>query len=380
MSSAEVSVIGTGSDHAHTDIVKGEMQRRLSQQSRVRFTITSMGASLEGSTGDIFAVAETLHRMPLEIGLPHVRTSIQVDERLSESGGSTQLLASPFDSNTEMRGMITAVARPVSPVRAVQAQEPMQFSTEVAVSVQNVGKTYETEGMRVEALRGVNLEIRRSEFVAIMGPSGSGKSTLMHILGALEQPTSGTLMIGNTNLAGLNDDQLTKLRRDKIGFVFQFFNLFKTLTAEENVMLPSMLAGERREELRERANGLLGLVGLGNRAGHLPAQMSGGQQQRVSIARALMREPQLILADEPTGNLDSKNSAAVLDMLGELRATTGRTILMVTHDPVSASRASRIVFLRDGLVAGEVAGGDPNRITEYFSLLGSDQPREAALL
>jgi putative ABC transport system ATP-binding protein len=212
-----------------------------------------------------------------------------------------------------------------------------------------------------------------------MGPSGSGKSTLMHILGALEQPTSGTLMIGNTNLDGLNDTQLTKLRRDSIGFVFQFFNLFKTLTAEENVMLPSMLAGERREELRERAGRLLELVGLGDRAGHLPAQMSGGQQQRVSIARALMREPDLLLADEPTGNLDSKNSAAVLDMLGELRATTGRTILMVTHDPVSASRASRIVFLRDGRIAGEVAGGDPDRIVEYFSLLGSNELREAAL-
>ncbi len=401
MSSAEVSVIGTGSDHANTDIVMGELQRRLSQQSRVRFTITSMGASLEGSTGDIFAVAETLHRMPLEIGLPHVRTTIQVDERLGDGIRQQPVLASPIGSDAGMRPAITAdqlprdpiaetmyrqsppiataIARPVNPVRAMPTGHPAPFSAEVAVSVQNVCKTYETEGMRVEALRGVNLEIHRSEFVAIMGPSGSGKSTLMHILGALEQPTSGTLMIGNTNLAGLGDTQLTKLRRDSIGFVFQFFNLFKTLTAEENVMLPSMLAGEHRDELRERAGRLLDLVGLGDRAGHLPSQMSGGQQQRVSIARALMREPDLLLADEPTGNLDSKNSAAVLDMLGELRATTGRTILMVTHDPVSASRASRIVFLRDGRIAGEVAGGDPDRIVEYFSLLGSNELREAAL-
>ncbi|MBI4897017.1 MAG: ATP-binding cassette domain-containing protein [Actinobacteria bacterium] len=401
MSSAEVSVIGTGSDHANMDIVKSELQRRLSQQSRVRFTITSMGASLEGSTGDIFAVAETLHRMPLEIGLPHVHTTIQVDERLSESRWQPATLPSAFESETDTRRVLTydqmpgdasagsmfrppsqvatAVARPVNSVRPVPIADPVPFSADVAVSVQNISKTYETDGMRVEALRGVNLEIHRSEFVAIMGPSGSGKSTLMHILGALEQPTSGTLMIGNTNLAGLNDTQLTKLRRDSIGFVFQFFNLFKTLTAEENVMLPSMLAGEHRDELRDRAGQLLNLVGLGDRAGHLPSQMSGGQQQRVSIARALMREPDLLLADEPTGNLDSKNSAAVLDMLGELRATTGRTILMVTHDPVSASRASRIVFLRDGRIAGEVAGGDPDRIVEYFSLLGSNELREAAL-
>jgi putative ABC transport system ATP-binding protein len=194
----------------------------------------------------------------------------------------------------------------------------------------------------------------------------------MHILGALETPGEGRIEIGGVSYAGLGDQAQTDLRRDRIGFVFQFFNLLKTLSALENVMLPSLIAGEKRADLIVRATELLDLVGLSHRRDHRPSQMSGGEQQRVSIARSLMRNPELLLADEPTGNLDSKNSAAVLDMLSRLQAESGHTILMVTHDPVAASRATRVVFLRDGLVAGEVAGGDRKRIVDYFSLLARD--------
>ncbi|MGH2906689.1 MAG: ABC transporter ATP-binding protein [Solirubrobacterales bacterium] len=236
-----------------------------------------------------------------------------------------------------------------------------------AVSVEGLIKTYDSGETAVDALKGIDLTIERGEFVAVMGPSGSGKSTLMHILGALETSTSGEVEIGGRRLSGLDDKQLTLLRRDSIGFIFQFFNLLPTMTAEENVMLPSLIAGERAAKLKERADELLGLVGLEGRKTHLPSQLSGGEQQRVSVARSLMREPDLLLADEPTGNLDSKNGAAVLDMLRDVQSKAGHTIMMVTHDATAASRASRVIFLLDGQIAGEVPGGDPNRISEFFS-------------
>jgi putative ABC transport system ATP-binding protein len=219
----------------------------------------------------------------------------------------------------------TVLLPPVS----VPASQP------ITVRVASLAKTYGEGATSVEALKGIDLEIRRGEFVAVMGPSGSGKSTFMHILGALEAPSSGTVEIGGVSYAGLNDNAQTQLRRDRIGFVFQFLNLLKTLNAEENVMLPSLIAGEPASKLRDRARELLDLVGLSARRDHLPSQMSGGEQQRVSIARALMRNPQMLLADEPTGNLDSRNSAVVLDLLGRLRAESNHTILMVTHDPVA---------------------------------------------
>lgn len=236
-----------------------------------------------------------------------------------------------------------------------------------AVRVTGLTKTYESGATSVEALKGVDLTIQRGEFVAVMGPSGSGKSTLMHILGALETASGGTVEIGGRTIGQLDDKQLTLLRRDAIGFIFQFFNLLPTMTAEENVMLPSLIAGEKSGKLHDKARDLLGLVGLSERVDHLPSQLSGGEQQRVSIARSLMRDPELLLADEPTGNLDSKNGAAVLDMLRDVQSKSGHTIMMVTHDAAAASRATRVVFLRDGRIAGEVPGGDANAIIEFFA-------------
>lgn len=236
-----------------------------------------------------------------------------------------------------------------------------------AVKVTGLTKKYESGETSVEALKGIDLTIARGEFVAVMGPSGSGKSTLMHILGALESYSSGSVEIGGKEIGALDDAALTLLRRDKVGFIFQFFNLLPTMTAEENVMLPSLIAGEKPAQLHERAQELLGLVGLQDRAKHLPSQLSGGEQQRVSVARSLLRHPDLLLADEPTGNLDSKNGGAVLDMLRDLQQQENHTILMVTHDAAAASRASRVVFLRDGLIAGEVPGGDTDRIIEFFA-------------
>lgn len=241
------------------------------------------------------------------------------------------------------------------------------MSDSPAVRVTGLTKKYESGETSVEALKGIDLTIERGEFVAVMGPSGSGKSTLMHILGALESYSSGTVEIGGEEIGALDDAALTLLRRDKVGFIFQFFNLLPTMTAEENVMLPSLIAGEKPSTLHERADELLALVGLQDRAKHLPSQLSGGEQQRVSVARSLLRHPDLLLADEPTGNLDSKNGAAVLDMLRDLQQQEDHTIMMVTHDAAAASRASRVVFLRDGLIAGEVPGGDTDRIIEFFA-------------
>jgi len=241
------------------------------------------------------------------------------------------------------------------------------MSDSPAVQISGLTKRYESGETSVEALKGIDLTIERGEFVAVMGPSGSGKSTLMHILGALETYDDGSVAIGGDEIGGMDDKQLTLLRRDSIGFIFQFFNLLPTMTAEENVMLPSLVAGEKSGALQKRADELLELVGLSNRAKHLPSQLSGGEQQRVSVARSLMRDPALLLADEPTGNLDSKNGASVLDMLRDVQQKAGHTIMMVTHDASAASRASRVVFLRDGLIAGEVPGGDTIRINEYLA-------------
>jgi putative ABC transport system ATP-binding protein len=202
---------------------------------------------------------------------------------------------------------------------------------------------------------------------AIMGPSGSGKSTLLHLIGALETPTSGTIALAGRRFEGLDDRELTLLRRDQIGFVFQFFNLLPALTAEENVLLPALIAGRRDREIRDRAHALIDRVGLAERAHHLPSELSGGEQQRVSIARALVMEPKLVLADEPTGNLDSRSEAQVLELLSELNRSEGHTIVIVTHDPGAAAIASRVVFLRDGRIAGEVEGGSIDRVIEAFA-------------
>jgi len=245
---------------------------------------------------------------------------------------------------------------------------PASSQQPIEVEARSLSKTFADGERRVEALRQVDLEVRRGDFLAIMGPSGSGKSTLLHLVGALDTPTSGTLMVGGERLGALSDNELTTIRSEQIGFVFQFFNLLPTLTAAENVLLPALIAGERSRQSKGRVTELLGLVGLAEREGHLPGELSGGEQQRVSLARALVRNPGLILADEPTGNLDTESGNTVLGLLRRI-AREGQTVIMVTHDPVAASSADKIIFLRDGQRAGEIAGGDPQHAASYLSQL-----------
>ena len=244
------------------------------------------------------------------------------------------------------------------------------MSRSSAIEARRLSKVYGEGDTAVHALAGVDLDVARGELVAIMGPSGSGKSTLLHLLGALDTPSTGTVSIARRRFDGLSDTELTLLRRERIGFVFQFFNLLPALTAKENVLLPALIAGNRDRSVRDRAGGLLDRVGLADRAEHLPAELSGGEQQRVSIARALLMDPELVLADEPTGNLDTTSSAEVLALLRELNRRDGHTIVLVTHDPAAASMAGRVVFLRDGRVAGEIEGGSTKRVSERFAALG----------
>jgi putative ABC transport system ATP-binding protein len=238
-----------------------------------------------------------------------------------------------------------------------------------ALETRELTKVFGSGDTAVRALDGVSIEIGAGEMVAMMGPSGSGKSTLLHLLGALESPTSGEIALAGQRYDGLRDRELTRIRRDRIGFVFQFFNLLPALSAEENVLLPALIAGNRSDEVRERARQLLARVGLAKRADHLPAELSGGEQQRVSIARALLNQPEIVLADEPTGNLDSHSSAEVLRLLGELSSAEGQTVVLVTHDAAAAAMAGRVIFLRDGRVAGEVPGGSSERLIGALAAL-----------
>ena len=230
-------------------------------------------------------------------------------------------------------------------------------------------KVFGAGGTEVRALDGVDLTVAAGEMVAIMGPSGSGKSTLLHILGALDVPTSGVVAMGDRRYDGLDDAALTRLRRDRIGFVFQFFNLLPSLSAEENVLLPALIARRHDDAPRRRARELLERVGLGGRTEHVPSELSGGEQQRVSIARALLMSPQVVLADEPTGNLDSRAGADILRILREMNREEQLTIVMVTHDPAAAAVSDRVVFLRDGRIAGEVPGGSTDAVLSFFRTL-----------
>jgi putative ABC transport system ATP-binding protein len=207
----------------------------------------------------------------------------------------------------------------------------------------------------VQALRGVSLEIRRNEYVAIMGPSGSGKSTMMNVLGCLDTPTSGEYWLNGQEVSRLSDDELARVRNKEIGFVFQTFNLLPRATALHNVELPLVYAGLGGRERRERAERALGQVGLANRMHHRPNELSGGQRQRVAIARALVNSPSILLADEPTGNLDSSTSEEIMGVFGELHAQ-GQTVIMVTHEQDIAAHAERVVVLRDGRVASDTVG------------------------
>jgi putative ABC transport system ATP-binding protein len=219
---------------------------------------------------------------------------------------------------------------------------------DVVVAALDVERVFGEGDSAVHALRGVSVEFSRGQFSAIMGPSGSGKSTLMHILAGLDRPTSGSVKIGGVEIVGLSDRDLTLLRRRKVGFVFQFFNLLPMLTAEENIELPLTIAGERPD--RAWRDSLIRAVGLGNRLSHKPNELSGGQQQRVAVARALLPKPTVVFADEPTGNLDSKTSAEVLGLLRRAADEFDQTIIMVTHDARAAAQADRIVFLSDGSI------------------------------
>jgi putative ABC transport system ATP-binding protein len=232
------------------------------------------------------------------------------------------------------------------------------------VTATDVRRRFGEGDAAVNALAGVTVGFERGRFSAIMGPSGSGKSTLMHILAGLDRPTSGTVTLDGTELGGLDDAALTKLRRDKLGFVFQFFNLIPVLTAEENMTLPLSIAGRKPDA--EWLGRLIDKVGLGDRLTHRPAELSGGQQQRVAVARALASRPAVVFADEPTGNLDSKASEEVLELLRSSVDELGQTVVMVTHDPEAASYADRLIVLRDGLVVHDAAAGSAAEVIELM--------------
>jgi putative ABC transport system ATP-binding protein len=237
------------------------------------------------------------------------------------------------------------------------------------IRLEDIHRTFQVGDEEVHALVDIDEEIRTGEHVAIMGPSGSGKSTLLNILGCLDRPTAGRYHLDGREVAHLDDAELTQVRRHQIGFVFQFFHLVHRLTAADNIELPMIFAGVPRTERRRRAAAALAAVGLTPRARHLPDQLSGGERQRVALARATIMEPAIVLADEPTGNLDSKSGRAVLDLLGRMN-DAGLTLVVVTHDPKVAQRADRVLVLVDGRIAHRV---DPGHMGDVMALLAEDE-------
>jgi putative ABC transport system ATP-binding protein len=227
------------------------------------------------------------------------------------------------------------------------------------LSVQDVERVYEGGERGVAALRGVSFVVEAGEFVALRGPSGCGKSTLLHLVGGMDRPTSGRVLLDGHDLASFDEEALARLRRKRIGFVFQFFNLLPTLTVAENVALPLLLDGAADRAARERASKLLSRVGLGDRKKHFPAELSGGEMQRTAIARAIIAQPELLLADEPTGNLDSENGREIMKLLSELNRELGLTIILATHSDEAASYGSRTIRLRDGLIESDPKGAPP---------------------
>jgi putative ABC transport system ATP-binding protein len=222
--------------------------------------------------------------------------------------------------------------------------------TEYIVETVDLTKTYISGGRPLEVLKGIDFKVKRGEFMGIMGPSGSGKSTLLNMIGALDRPTSGKVYINQTDLSKLNDNQVANLRNREIGFIFQFFNLIPRMDAKGNVELPMAIAGIPRTQRSKRADELLELVGLGDRTHHKPSQLSGGEQQRVAVARALANKPNLLLADELTGNLDSKTGSEIMHLLRSLNKEEGKTFILITHDPEVGQQTDRLVSLRDGVI------------------------------
>jgi putative ABC transport system ATP-binding protein len=251
----------------------------------------------------------------------------------------------------------------------VEEGTPAPAQQGTVVQAKDVTRRYGEGETSVDALRGVSLDVESGQLVAVMGPSGSGKSTLMHILAGLDKPTSGTVTIAGTEITTLVDAKLTRLRRQHIGFVFQFFNLLPMLTAEENVVLPLSIASEKPD--RAWLEQLLGETGLADRRTHRPSELSGGQQQRVAIARALVTRPTILFADEPTGNLDSKTGGEILELLRESVTSYGQTTVMVTHEARAAAIADRILFLADGLIVKELRDASAAEVLEVISTLGS---------
>ncbi len=243
----------------------------------------------------------------------------------------------------------------------------MSQSNGQVVVASDVSRRYGEGAAAVDALVGVSTGFERGHFTAIMGPSGSGKSTLMHILAGLDKPTSGTVTLDGDEITALDDGDLTKLRRDKLGFVFQFFNLLPVLTAEENLVLPLSIAGRKPDG--EWLEQLVRTVGLEERRTHRPSELSGGQQQRVAVARALVSKPAVVFADEPTGNLDSKASAEVLHLLRQAVDEFGQTVIMVTHDPAAAAHADRLITLRDGRIVHDAAPGSADAVIELMKTI-----------
>ncbi|MGO3090153.1 MAG: ABC transporter ATP-binding protein [Galactobacter sp.] len=239
-----------------------------------------------------------------------------------------------------------------------------------AVSAHQLTKTYGSDdATTIHALDNVSVAFEAGRFTAIMGPSGSGKSTLMHCLATLDTPTSGEIVLGGTPVSGLNDDQLTELRRQRVGFVFQAFNLVPTLTAQQNIVLPLELANAKYDKAWFQE--LVSRLGLTGRLNHKPHQLSGGQQQRVAVARALLARPDVVFGDEPTGNLDSASGSEVLGLLSRSAHEDGQTVIMVTHDPVAAAAADRVVLLKDGRLAGEIVNPQVDQVAEALAVLGA---------
>jgi putative ABC transport system ATP-binding protein len=285
---------------------------------------------------------------------------------IQDEGDPTDVLAAPAPVagpiHPDKELLMEAVAVPVPDV-AIDA--PYRGP---AVSAEALTRRYGEGETAVDALRGVSLDVPKGQLTAVMGPSGSGKSTLMHILAGLDKPTAGDVTIAGTSIEELNDTELTKLRREHIGFIFQFFNLLPMLTAEENVVLPLSIAGEKPDKAWVAE--LMSRIGLKDRGSHRPSELSGGQQQRVAIGRALVSRPTIVFADEPTGNLDSKTSSEILDLLRSSVDTYKQTTVMVTHDARAAAIADRILFLADGLIVKDLGQSDAHEVLEVMEELG----------